>query len=93
MRTIRHVYLVEFVASDGTRFEYDHRGWRLTNVRQLGESERGRGLELIAKAEDCAATAVVEASDPNPLLTVALHVSRTLEHRITHRRAKNRQIP
>ncbi len=93
MRKYRHVHLVEFVAPDGIRFEYDERGWRLTNIRQLGESERIRGLEMIERVETCAATAVVEPWDPNPLLTVAEHVSNTLVIRITHRRAKNREMP
>ncbi|MBA3710298.1 MAG: hypothetical protein H0W83_15925 [Planctomycetes bacterium] len=89
----RKVYQVEFTTSAGVRLEFGSDGWRVLNIRQLGERDRVQALELLDQVQALAEAALVEPFDRNPLLTRAEHVSTSLGLRITHRRSKEVKDP
>lgn len=89
MAATRLIHTVEFLAPDGSKFELDQDGWRVLQVRQMGEPQRLAALALLARLE---ALAPYPPPEPRPfaaLIEDAERVAARLGLRITHRRAKS----
>lgn len=85
----RVVYMVEFLSPEGVRLEYGEDGWRILNIRQLGEAARRNAQQLLERAELHADRAVIEPNDDAPLETRSAYVARKLGLRVTHKRTKS----
>ena len=89
MAANRLVHTVEMLAPDGSKFELDQDGWRVQNVRQMGEVQRLAALVLLARLE---ALAPYPPPEPKPFVALvedAERVATRLGLRITHRRSKS----
>ncbi len=89
MAANRLIHTVEFLAPDGTKFELDQDGWRVQNVRQMGEVQRLAALALLARLE---ALAPYPPPEPPPFVSLvedAERVATRIGLRITHRRSKS----
>jgi hypothetical protein len=88
MRQKRKLVLVEFVTADGVRMEYGDEGWKIHNIRQLGEVAKQGALDLLVKAEETTNTVPEDLIGDDPLWSRAEYAAKRLKLRITHRRHK-----
>jgi hypothetical protein len=85
----RLVHTVEFLNPDGTKIELSQEGWRVLNIRSMGEVQRLAALALLARVE---AIMPYPPEEPRPLTaltTDAEYVATRVGLRITHRRWKD----
>ena len=85
----RLIHTVEFLGSDGTKFELTQDGWRVMNARQMGETQRLAALALLARLETLAPYPPPEPKPFAALIEDAERVAGRIGLRITHRRSKS----
>jgi len=87
----RLIHTVEFLTADGIKIELNQEGWRVLNIRQLGEAQRIAALALLARVEALAPYPPPE-DRPATALTLTEDADRVATRvglRITHRRFKD----
>jgi hypothetical protein len=84
----RRIYQIEFVTADGVRIEHNRDGWRIANVRGLGEATRLKALELLEEIEGHIMRPPADPADPQPMVTLCEQIAVRFKLRITHRRIK-----
>jgi hypothetical protein len=74
---------VDLVSKEGVRMAYDAKGWRIHNIRQLGEQQRKDALLLLERASAAAEYTPEDQLGDEHLLHRAEHAARRLKLRIT----------